>query len=203
MSNSDSQSSTKSPNPPAAVERWDLFGPPPLFDGENTESYDELLARISAAVKPADILEEIWVRDIVDLAWEALRLRKLKANLMTATAYRGLSEILSPLVELGAWDLAEAWAAREKDAIKEVDELLASAGLTMDAVMAQTLSNNLEVIERIDRMIASAEARRNASLRELDRHRAWGQHLRQDVRHAEDVEFKVIEAKPSKEKNVA
>lgn len=100
-------------------------------------------------------------------------------------------------------DLAEAWAARENDAIKEVDELLASAGLTMDAVRAQTLSNNLEVIERIDRMIASAEARRNASLRELDRHRAWGQHLRQDVRQAEDVELKVIEAKPSKEKNVA
>src|SRR5262245_29067373 len=94
-----SQSPTKSTNPPVPAERWDLFGPPPLFDGENTESYDELLARISAAVKPADILEEIWVRDIVDLAWEALRLRKLKANLMTATAYKGLEQILEPLVE--------------------------------------------------------------------------------------------------------
>jgi hypothetical protein len=73
----------------------------------------------------------------------------------------------------------------------------------MDAVMAQTLPNNLEVIERIDRMIASAEARRNASPRELDRDRAWGQHLHQDVGHAEDVEFKVIAAKPAKEKNVA
>jgi hypothetical protein len=200
----DCQSSAEHSTSPVPIERWGSFGPPPLFDGENTQSYDELLARISAAVKPADILEEIWVRDIVDLAWEALRLRKLKASLMTATSYRGLEEVLKPLVGFLQWeDLEKAWAARDKDAIKQVDELLASAGLTMNAVMAQTLSHNLDVIERIDRMIASAEARRNASLRELDRHRAWGQHLREDVRHDEAVDFKVIEAKPAKEKNVA
>jgi hypothetical protein len=36
-------------------------------------------------------------------------------------------------------ELAKAWAARDQNAIKRVDKLLASAGLTMDAVMAQTL----------------------------------------------------------------
>jgi hypothetical protein len=55
--------------------------------------------------------------------------------------------------------------------IKRVDKLLASAGLTMDAVMAQALSLKLDDIERIDRMIATAEGRRNAILREVDRHR--------------------------------
>ena len=75
-----------------------LFGPAPLFEGEDTTAYDELLARISGAVKPADIFKEIWVRDIVDLVWEALRLRRLKANLMTATAYGGLQQILKLLV---------------------------------------------------------------------------------------------------------
>jgi hypothetical protein len=51
-----------------------LFGPPPLLEGEETAAYDELLVRISGAVNPADIFEEIWVRDLVDLVWEALRL---------------------------------------------------------------------------------------------------------------------------------
>ena len=106
-----------------------LFGPPPLLDSENAESYDELLARISAALKPADILEEIWIRDIVDLVWEALRLRKLKAS---------LEESLKPLLDYSQRsDLAEAWTARDEGAIKAVDELLASAGLTMDAVLAR------------------------------------------------------------------
>jgi hypothetical protein len=41
----------------------------------------------------------------------------------------------------------------------------------MDAVMAQALSLKLDDIERIDRMIATAEGRRNAILREVDRHR--------------------------------
>jgi hypothetical protein len=38
--------------------------------GESSEAYDNLLARIRAVVEPADMLEEIWVRDVTDLAWE-------------------------------------------------------------------------------------------------------------------------------------
>jgi hypothetical protein len=59
---------------------------------------------------------------------------------MASTAYEGLQKILEPLLEqyLDQVDLARAWAARDKAAIKRFDELLASAGLTMDAVMAQT-----------------------------------------------------------------
>jgi hypothetical protein len=31
-------------------------------------------------VKPADILEDIWVREIVDLVWSAFRLRRFKTS---------------------------------------------------------------------------------------------------------------------------
>jgi hypothetical protein len=200
MSSTDSEFSTKPANLPEPATRLDLLGPAPLFEGEDTAAYDELLARISGAVKPADIFEEIWVRDIVDLVWETLRLRRLKANLMTAEAYKGLEQILQPLVGfLQREDLAKAWAARDQSAIKRVDKLLASAGLTMDAVMAQTLSVNLDAIERIDRMIATAEVRRNAILREVDRHRStWGQVLRRAAQQVEEDEFKLIEAQPAK-----
>src|SRR5262249_47231608 len=192
MSNTDPKSSTTPASLPEQAGRLALFGPAPLFEGEDAAAYDELLARISGAVKPADIFEEIWVRDIVDLVWEVLRLRWLKANLMTATAYRGLQQILKPLVGfLEEEKLAKAWAARDQSAIKRVDKLLASAGLTMDAVMAQTLSISLDDIERIDRMIATAEMRRNAILHEVDRHRTtWGEELRRAAQQAEDAEFK-------------
>jgi len=56
------------------------FGPAPLIEGEDGAAYDELLARVSTAINPADILEDIWVRDLVDLLWEILRLRRLKAR---------------------------------------------------------------------------------------------------------------------------
>ena len=52
---------------PDRARRLTLLGPPPLIEGEDAAAYGELLNRISAAVKPEDILEEIWVRDVVDL----------------------------------------------------------------------------------------------------------------------------------------
>jgi hypothetical protein len=70
--------------------------------------------------------------------------------------------------------------------------------------MARTLSLQLNDIERIDRMIATAEGRRNAALRELDRHRTtWGQNLRRTVQEIEEAEIKVIEATPAKKKSAA
>jgi hypothetical protein len=124
---------------------------------------------------------------------------------MTAVAHKGLKEILEPLIGwTDARNLAEAWAARERSAIKQVDKLLASAGLTMDAVMAQALSLKLDHIERIDRMIATAEGRRNAILREVDRHRTtWGQNLRQAVQQIEAAEIKVIDAQPDTTRTAA
>ena len=128
-------------NIPERAQRLAWLGPPPLFKGEDAAAYDELWARIAGAINPADIFEELWVRDIVNCDWGVFRLRRLQASLMTATAYEGLQKVLEPLVEpyRDQADLARAWAAHDKAAIKRVDELLASAGLTMDAVMAQTL----------------------------------------------------------------
>src|SRR5262249_49783920 len=204
MNSTDPESSTTSASFPERAGRLALFGPPPLLEGEDTAAYDELLVRISGAVKPADIFEEIWVRDIVDLVWEAFRLRRLKANLMTTVAHHGLRKTLEPLMDwTEAHELAKASGARERAAIKRVDKLLASAG-PMDAVMAQTLSISLDDIERIDRMIATAEVRRNAILREVDRHRTtWGQELRRAAQQAEEAGFKLIEAQSDKTKTAA
>jgi hypothetical protein len=107
-----------------------LFGPSPIMEGEDIGLYDELLTRISTAIKPNDILEDIWVREDVDLVWEIFRLRSIK----------------------------------------------------------------LDDIERIDRMIAIAEARRNAILREINRHReVLSQNLRRAIQDVEDGPLRVIE----------
>lgn len=57
--------------------------------------------------------------------------------------------------------------------------------------MAETLERKINSFERIDRMLASAEARRNNALREIDRHReAMGTSIRSSIDEAEvrDVE---------------
>ena len=56
--------------------------------------------------------------------------------------------------------------------------------------MAQTLSAKLDDIERIDRMLANAEARRHLVLREIDRHRAAvAARLRNATEAIEDAEY--------------
>jgi hypothetical protein len=193
---------------PERARRLAWLGPPLLFKGEDKAAYDELSARIADAVKPEDIFVELWVQDFVDWEWEAIRSRRLKASFMTATAYEGLQRILTPLLsnlDLDQIYLPQAWAKRDKAAIKRVDELLASAGLTMDAVMAQTLFIHLDEFERIERMIAAAEARRDDALHEIERHRAlWGQELRRVTQEVEKaLEMEVIEDKSGKSRNAA
>jgi hypothetical protein len=143
-------------------------------------------------VNPADIFEEIWGSGP----------RRPRLGSASSSSAEGKPHALVGFFEEEG--LAKAWAARDQSAIKRVDKLLASAGLTMDAVMAQTLSISLDDIERIDRMIATAEVRRNAILREVDRHRTtWGQELRRAAQQAEDAEFKLIEAQSDKTKTAA
>jgi hypothetical protein len=172
-----------------------LFGPPPLFDGEDPKIYDQLLTQVSTTVMPEDIFEDIWVRDVVDLTIEVLRLRRLKASLMTANAYKGLTETLSPLVgRMQAETLAEGWAARKSDVVEDVNKTLTSAGLSTDSILAETFCLKVNDIERIEHMMALAEARRNATLREIDRHRqTLGQKLRRAAQQLEDGQFRVIE----------
>ena len=70
-----------------------------------------------------------------------------------------LDEILEPFSFEGYHDLVEDLAARRPNAIAQVNRMLETAGLTGDAVMAQTLCENLEAIRTMETMIAMAERR--------------------------------------------
>jgi len=175
-----------------------LLAPPPLIPGDDRAGYDTLLAGVTTTVHPADVIEEAWVRDVVDLIWEALRLRRLKAALMTVSANWGVNDVLE---SIGVpfeqrYELLPRWAARRLDAVGEVEAELEAAGLGMEHVMAHTLRRRIDEIERIDRMVASAEARRAATLREIAHHRAtFAASLRNAADAAiEDAEFAVVEA---------
>jgi hypothetical protein len=195
-----------SPSPVSAAapaERLKPFAPPPLIEGDDRAAYDVLLARISAAVKPSDILEDIWLHDIVDLSWEIFRLRRQKVDLMTATASKDLQQMMEPF-SFEAWrDLVEAWAARKPEAIEQIERLLTSAGLSMDGLMLQSFCDNLHAIECIERMIAKAEARRNDALFEIERHRStFAFTLRQTVRQVE-AEYQAVAANSAEQASKA
>src|SRR5262249_40380352 len=243
--------------PPA---RLALFGPPSLIEGEDADTYDELLARMLAAVKPGDVIEEMLTADVASLEWEILRWRRLKTSLLRARGLAALEtflcknlkypeyfeffvdhlteilrenlpkdqaddaqtlaqeyvrndpdahakvfnilfeikltlhQILKDARALKAKDVVQKYARRESDAVTLVDEHLARAGMTLDTVLAGALATTLHDIERIDRLTAVAEGRRNTALREIDRRRVvLGEILRRTVQELEKRERKLLE----------
>jgi hypothetical protein len=74
----------------ALPPRWALFGQPQSLAGEDAAAYDQLLARICAVVKPIDIIDEMFIADVVSLEWEVLRWRRLKSSLPQARGLKAL-----------------------------------------------------------------------------------------------------------------
>ena len=175
------------------------FAPPSLTRDEDASPYETLRARVAETVRPANFVEEIWVREVVEHVWETVRLRRAKAALINSSAKDGMQRLLLALDYDDAIELAKGWFAREPAAIAEVDVRLADAGLGIDAAMAQTLRLHLAEYEGMDRMLRSAEARRDAALLAIERHRAhFAERLRRAAQAAEqapieDVQFEVVQ----------
>ena len=197
------------------LSRLAIFGAPPLLAGEDAAAYDDLLARVSASLKPRDIFEEIWMREIVDLTWEAQRWRRYQTSLIKAAIPEVLEKVLKPLAStpvpgVGSFvaqmqarvqaqnavpKLAAEWVAGDAAALKRVEELLTAAGLTIDDMVTRAVAQELEKIERFNRLLASAEWRRNTVLREVDRRRSsFAEKLRREIPKIEATECKFIEA---------
>jgi hypothetical protein len=195
-------------------KRLAVMGPPALLTGEDENAYHELLDGVSAAVKPIDIVDRILVQDYHDYAWEVARLRRQRAELLNSTMHLGLERLLLSLLHSGAdgdfvpsasrhpysgmeaCDWAERWNAGDPVAISKVDTLLKAAGLTMDAVEAQTMVINLDKFERIDRMIFMASQRRDKLLRDIAwRHASLADRPRRATDDVEEADYKIATPK--------
>ena len=155
-----SKTEIAAPSIPERAQRLALFGPPPLIEGEDAAAYDQLLARIFAAVKPVDVIDEMFTADVVSLEWEVLRLRRLKWSLIRARGLKALEDFMGEnldydlysenfaddLAEIlqdnlpedqakDAQTLARECAQNEADAIAKVTKILAGIELDMDEVL--------------------------------------------------------------------
>ena len=80
-----------------AAELRVLFGPPALLPGESLAEYWRLYSLLQADLAPADVIEKIWVRDLVDLQWEVRRWRRLSNEFLSSSRHDGLDKILNSL----------------------------------------------------------------------------------------------------------
>ena len=161
--------------------------PPSVLRWEERRDFEDLLARTSATLRPADMMEEMWTRDVAELIWQIFRLRRMKDTLIDEASYRGLAEVLRPRMSsvprpAGVepdkdWakrclsGLVARWAADPNAVAGTVQAALAKAGLRLDAVEAKTFELLIDQMERFDRMTMMIERRRNEMVREIARYR--------------------------------
>ena len=158
-----SKSKTKIAAPSVLGRGLALFGPPLVLEGEDAAAYDQLLARICAAVKPVDIIDEMFIADVVSLEWEVLRWRRLKWTLLRAIEFERLQELVAKRLDYDHYALYKEYFVRdlvqtfvgnlpeeeqqdfqalarkcaedEPDADEEVNRLLARIGVSMESLL--------------------------------------------------------------------
>ena len=115
-----------------------------------------------------------------------------------------MGRVLNNARDNRAEELVKEYGRRESGAVALIDDLLARAGMTIDALIVPHLKEQLQWLERVDRLTTIAETRRNASLREIDRRRsALGEKMRQSIQEIEQRELTLIEPTTGKGKDAA
>jgi hypothetical protein len=162
--------------PSNAVTR--VFGAPPILPGEDSKAYQEMFSRVATDIGPRDFIEEIWVHDLADAAWNLLRWRRIKAARLAAKVAEAVDkkslelavtklmalpgpeqdEISEYLKCKGDWP--EQVAAYPRGSQKFLELLAESwAALNVDHVEAEVIHLNLKFIEQIEGLIATAQDR--------------------------------------------
>lgn len=61
----------------------DLMGPPPLLSDEDPAQYFALYQTLRLKLEPRDILEEFYVRQVMDDAWLVIRYRRMNSHILS------------------------------------------------------------------------------------------------------------------------
>ena len=149
----------------------------PLIDGENLSDYEAFQDACLSAIKPKDAIEQIWLRDFIDYSWESLRLRRMELALIHVSRKDAVQRLVRECLgdDISAYqvskDLAQGWSASDEEDVSTVEALLSKHGFDLDSIFAEAISLKLKDIERIDKLIASYDYRRDAAIRELEKRR--------------------------------
>jgi hypothetical protein len=140
-----------------------LFGDPPLLSTENPTLYWEMLDRFAAFVEPKDICEWFWTKDIVDLSWEIARLRRYRALLIERERESKNAEIDYAREHANERSLMDRLKRPQIEALRNAPRLDTEADSASLLILQY-----LGTYETVDKLLMSAELRRDRILRELD-----------------------------------
>jgi hypothetical protein len=165
-------------NPPG--ELLPMLEDIPLVGDEKAENYYNIFSAIVVAAQPADAIDWLHVKSVADLTWEIRREQAIKAGIVTfmqkeivldllKTSRDGPNDLDSHLYRIfDAANEANQWTINPA-ARKNINVSLAARGYPPSETLARAYIKGQAQIDAVDRRIASSEARRIITLREIER----------------------------------
>ncbi len=157
-----------------------IFGDPPLLSNEDPKLYSDLLCRIAQAVDPKHMIEWIWIKDFVDITWEIQRLRHFRTMIIEEERNSRISAVKNWTYRPSPFEGVLGPEFEEKKP-KRIQKKRSITGLKTKWGALTAFQATLETYDRIERLLASAELRRNALLRDIRYYREGLAHLLQEV----------------------
>jgi len=153
-----------------------MLGEPPLLPNEDREAYEAVLSSLGIALGPKSIFDWVLVRDVAILDLEIQRMRTAKVGIIGVSEKEALRSIFESVFEnenlqekdrmLEAELKADDWYMKPA-ARKELVALLSRYRLDHQAITGEAIALRLHEIGQLESLIASAELRRSAMIREI------------------------------------
>jgi hypothetical protein len=165
---------------------------PSLVPGETRLTYSKLLEEI-APTNQSDIIAWIHAKEVADLTFEVIRLRRAKAGRIAQVVGDLLSAALcSSLVARGGCQsriarrvekLMTRWRRGDPQSLRDVDQLLEEVGTNVDALLGEAFRQEMHLVQALEQLTSLAESRRRSVLKEASR---WAAGLGKDLRFKSD-----------------
>jgi hypothetical protein len=185
----------------------------PLLLTESKHEFNLIREALDEQIKPHGIIEQMYVEDIAYLVWEILRLRRSKIAIVNLAFRAALKEVITQLlvkpgdlkfqVDEQSKNLAHEWFS-DPDVKKQIVGLLREFNLDETAIEAEAFRKSADDLEGIDRLMASAEGRRDKALMCIAQYRGdFGALLRESSDRLVDGKVLKIEHAGGKQKPAA
>ena len=101
---------------PTSIEK--IWGTPDLLCGEDGAAYKALWIDIANDIEPSNVIEWLWINDILELSWEIRRLRSFKKQVIDRSFGGATGDYFNEaLVQYKKLDVLEGAAEARRNAV--------------------------------------------------------------------------------------
>ncbi len=187
-----------------------LFGPPPVLSTESEDVYYAIMAAFVKCFKPGDFMVAMFMKDLTDSTWDAMRYRRHMTLTMERKYRQGLEHRVARAKEAAERKRLATPAKKDDEDCTPVEKRsieLLHASMTDDVIKilnrppteldhARALQDVIEYYEQLDELLGKAIARRDDALEQIGLYREYlGRQLRRVSDEIIDAEFS--EEKPA------